>query len=214
MSIETIKLSPKKNGKGYASSYSVSISNKEASDCSLVGNQIIKIIDSSKQEIVIKAKKFTVTLEMLKTIAELKEREKEESNHINQKYFRDRQVRTLQECLNLFMDEHSGKVERSAYKNLEKYLLSLTMENIVDLTLMMYLGRDMDCNMNVEQGEERFLEFFKRYNYLVNGQCKDELVDILLEKGPLLMYLRTGYRLLNAPIGTPVESFFHNWDEM
>lgn len=214
MSIESIKLSPKKNGKGYVSSYSVSVSNKEAQDCQLVGKRIIKIIEPERGEIIIKAKQFTLTVEMLRKIVELKEHEKEESRHINSLYCADNMVTTMSEAFKLFADEQAGIIKRPAYQALEGYLLSLPMENIVDLALLMYLGRDMDCNMDINPGEERFLEFFARYDDVVCGKSKGELVDIVLEKTPLLMYLRTGYRLLTAPLGTSVDSIFHNWDEM
>ena len=214
MSIEAIKLSPKKNGKGYVSSYSVSISGKEAMDCQMVGKQIIKIIDPDRGEIIIKAKQLTLTIEILRKIVELKELEKEESKYINSLYCSDSMAMTASAALMMFADEQAGKLERPAYKKLEAYLLSLSMENIVDLALMMYLGRDMDCNMDTNPGEDRFLEFYDRYDDIVCGKSKDELVDIILEKTPLLMYLRTGYRLLSAPKGTAVDSFFHNWDEL
>ena len=68
--------------------------------------------------------------------------------------------------------------------------------------------------MDINPGEDRFLEFFGRYNDITCGKSKEELVDIILEKTPLLMYLRTGYRLLTAPKGTSVDSFYHNWDEL
>ena len=214
MSIETIKLSPKKNGKGYISSYAVSVSNKEVQECCLAGKRIVKIIDKDRAEIIIKAKQFTLTIEMLRKIAELKELEKEESRQINSMYCADSNIITAVEAFNRFADEQAGKIERSAYRQLETYLLSLTMENIGDLTLKMYLGRDMDCNMNTNPGEERFLEFYDRYDDIVCGKSKENLVDIILEKTPFLMYLRTGYRLLNAPKGSSIDSFFHNWDEM
>ena len=214
MSIETIKLSPKKNGNGYVSSYAVSISNKEVQECSLAGKRIIKIIDKDRAEIIIKAKQFTLTIEMLRKIAELKELEKEEDERIDRLYCANSNTMSMKEAISLFRDEQAGKIKRPAYQQLETYLLSLTMENIVDLTLMMYLGRDMDCNMNTNPGEERFLEFYDRYDDIVCGKEKKTLVHIVLEKTPLLMYLRTGYRLLNAPKGTSIDSFFHNWDEM
>lgn len=214
MPIESIKLSQKKNGKGYISSYSVNISNKEAQACALIGKQIIKIIDSSKNEIVIKAKSFTLTIEMLREIVRLKELEKEESSNIDSKYFANSRIKTMPEMMNRFADEHAGKIARSAYQSLEQYLLSLTVENVADLTLLMYMGRDMDCNMSAPPGEERFLEFFGRYNDLVCGSSKEQLVDILLEKAPLLMYLRMGYRLLTAPVGTSIDSLYHDWNEM
>lgn len=214
MSIETIKLSQKKNGKGYISSYSVSISNKEAQDCQMFGKRIIKIIDPDRGEIILKAKRFTLTIEMLRKIVELKELEKEEDRYIHSLYCADSKAMTMSEAMRMFEDEQTGKLEWPAYNKLEAYLLSLSMENIVDLALMMYLGRDMDCNMDTNPGEDRFLEFYDRYDDVVTGKNKEELVDIILEKTPLLMYLRAGYRLLNAPRGTSIDSFFHNWDEM
>ena len=214
MSVETIKLSQKKNGKGYISSYSVSISNKEAQDCQMVGKRVIKIIAPDQGEIIIKAKQFTLTVEILRKIVELKELEKEESGYIDSLYRANNVAITTSEALKMFGDEQTRKLERPAYKKLEDYLLSLSMENIVDLALMMYLGRDMDCNMDTNPGEDRFLEFYDRYDDAVTGKNKEELVDVILEKNPLPMYLRTGYRLLNAPRGTSIDSFFHNWDEM
>lgn len=214
MPIESIKLSPKKNGKGYVSSYSVSISNKEAMDCQMAGKRIIKIIDKDRAEIIIKAKQFTLTIEVLRKIAELKEFEKAEQAVIHSQYCANGNIMTAAEALKLFEDKHTGAIERPAYHELKGYLLTLSMENIVDLSILMYLGRDMDCNMNTNPGEDRFLEFYDRYDDVVTGKSKKELVDIILEKTPLLMYLRTGYRLLNAPKGTSIDSFFHNWDEM
>ena len=214
MPVESIKLSPKKNGKGYVSSYSVSISSREAQECSLVGKPVIKIIDRNSGEIIIKAKGFTVTLEMLRKIVELKELEKEEQERISRRYYANPKIVTMAEALNRFADEQSGKISYPAYEQLEAYFLSLSMENVVDLALMMYLGRDMDCDMNTQPGEDRFLEFYDRYKGIVCGRSKEELVDMILEKSPLLMYLRNGYRLLMAPEGTSLDSFFHRWDEM
>lgn len=214
MLVEAIKLSPKTNGKGYVSSYSVSISNKEAQECNLAGKRIIKIVDREREEIVIKAKQLTITIEMLKKIAELKELEKAERTAIHNQYCANGKLMTTAESLRLFMDVHSGVVEQPAYRELEGYLRSLSMENIIDLSLMMYLGRDMDCNMDTNPGEDRFLDFYDGYNDIVAGKSKKELIRILLEKTPLLMYLRTGYRLLTAPKGTSIDSFCHNWDEI
>ncbi len=157
---------------------------------------------------------FTLTLEMLRKIVRLKELEKAESEQISKMYRTDSNAMTVTEALKQWQDEQAGKISRPAYKELESYLLSLTMENVVDLTLLMYLGRDMDCNMNLAPGKDRFLEFYDRYSDIVCGRSKEELVDVVLEKTPLLMYLRTGYRLLFAPVGTSADTISHNWDEV
>lgn len=59
--IKPIKLSPKRAGNGYVSSYSVNIGSAEARDCGFVdadGNQLPleKFVDPEKQEIVIRIK--------------------------------------------------------------------------------------------------------------------------------------------------------------
>lgn len=214
MQIETIKLSKKRNGSGYISGCSISISNKEASDCGLEGTSIIKIVDSENHQIIIKQKQFTLTLEILQEIAKLKEAVKIECQEIDAVYFADPISHTLKEHLQLFMDEQNGKVVRPAENALNRFISSLSMENVVDLTLLMYLGRDMDCNMSLQPGTNRFLEFFERNSDIVCGVNKETLADIIMEKGPLLMYLRNGYRLLQAPIGSSLDNFTHNWDEM
>ena len=63
-------------------------------------------------------------------------------------------------------------------------------------------------------GEERFLEFYDRYGYIVYGKRKDELIDILDEKEPLTMYLKVGLKILNAPMGTSLSTITHNWNDM
>lgn len=59
--IKPIKLSPKRAGNGYVSSYSVNIGAKEAKDCGFVdadGNQLPleKFVDLENKEIVIRIK--------------------------------------------------------------------------------------------------------------------------------------------------------------
>ena len=159
-------------------------------------------------------KDFTLTLEVLRKIVELKELEKVESECISKLYHGDTNVITIGKAFVQWQEEQAGMIDRPAYKELESYLLSLTLENIVDLTLLMYLGRDRDCNMYTAPGNARFLEFYNRYTDIVCGKSKETLVDIILEKTPLLMYLRTGYRLLFAPTGASIDDFPHNWDEM
>ena len=68
--------------------------------------------------------------------------------------------------------------------------------------------------MYAAPGNARFLEFYNRYTDIVCGKSKETLVDIIMEEAPLLMYLRTGYRLLFAPVGASIDDFPHNWDEM
>lgn len=56
VNVKPIKLSPKRGGNGYISSYTVNLGVKEAEMCGLLGTgkQIIKIIDPYKKQIIIK----------------------------------------------------------------------------------------------------------------------------------------------------------------
>jgi len=63
MEIKPIKLSPKKNGYGHISSYSINIGATEARKCGFVdsdGNMlpIQKIIDTANNQIIIKLKEY------------------------------------------------------------------------------------------------------------------------------------------------------------
>ena len=72
----------------------------------------------------------------------------------------------------------------------------------------------MDCDMDTNPGEERFINFYDRYGDIVNGMSKEGLIYMILEKVPLVMYLRSGYRLLTAQKGTSIDSFLNNWNDM
>ncbi len=56
MTEKDIKLNPKKNGAGYITSYYVSIGSKEARECGLTDVDIVKIIDTENNQIIIRPK--------------------------------------------------------------------------------------------------------------------------------------------------------------
>ena len=61
METKTIRLSPKKNGKGYTTSYSINIGSAEAKSCGFINSDgkqttIEKIIDSENNQIIIRLK--------------------------------------------------------------------------------------------------------------------------------------------------------------
>lgn len=214
MQMEPIKLSPKRNGKGYISSYSVSISNKEAQLCGLESRRIIKIVDIDNGQIIIKSRRFSLTEDVIEYVMQLKNAVVAETEQFNHIYYADSRVRTMPEMLSQFIDDQTDKVARPAREAFVDYLQGLSLEMIIDLVLLMYLGRDYDCNMNVAPGEDRFMEFYDRYGYIVHGKRKDELIDILDEKEPLTMYLKVGLKILNAPMGTSLSTITHNWNDM
>ena len=214
MQIQPIKLSPKRNGKGYVSSYSVSISPKEAQVCGLTGDRVIKIVDPENKTITIKAKSYCVTDDILNRIYELHKATREEQASINTNYYADSRVRTMTELLINFVDKHDGRCVNNAEVLLENYLQSLPCEVIVDLVLLMYLGRDMDCDLMLEPGEVRFLDSYNYYSYIVHSKSKSDLIDQLVEKSPLSMYLKRGAYLLNLPAGTSLDTVTRRWEDM
>lgn len=215
MRIESIKLSPKKGGNGYVSSYSISIAGKEAETCQLINQRIIKCVDEENHEIIIRAKHFTLTDEVIQTVCQMKRAANQEAQRINRKYCQDPRRMTVSEGFELWYSQQTGKATNTAEAILESFLSDLPMESIVDLTLLMYLGRDLDADMHRNPGEDRFLEFYDRYNYIVLGQEKEALIGIIMEKMPLPIYLESGARILSAPKGTSINDLPGlDWNEL
>lgn len=202
MYIEPIKLSPKRNGKGYTSSYSVNISAKEAQSCGLINSHIIKIVDENSGQIIIKAKDFCVTQDILNTIYTMDQAQKLEQESINKNYYADSRFPTKEEQHAAFLDRLSGKAVNQAKENLIDFLLSLPCEVVCDLRLLMDLGRDETCKMSVSPGLPRFLDFYNYYGYIVNGRSKQENIAMLLTQKQLSRYLKRGMYLLDLPTGT------------
>ena len=72
MEIKKIKLSAKRGGNGYVSSYSVNIGSNEARTCGLVSaeHQILlcKVVDDKNEQIIIKPKRYTLTNETVQSV--------------------------------------------------------------------------------------------------------------------------------------------------
>lgn len=58
MEARTINLSPRKNGQGYSTSYTISIGAKEARDCGFLEEATIieKVVDPENKQIIIRIK--------------------------------------------------------------------------------------------------------------------------------------------------------------
>lgn len=217
MHIETVKLSPKRGGNGYTSSYSFSIGSKEAAACGLIGKRIIKIIDEENGIVSFKAKQFTIKRETINEVTRLKRSEQIEYDKIRARYAKKAESLSgavvwrwsLDDMMQLSVDEAKGKVKRPNRNNLENFLLRLPVETLADLLLLMYLGRDYNVNMNTEPGEERFLNYYDNYNYIVLGLDASVLAAKLMEKAPLIQYLETGLQLLDAPNGTDINELIY-----
>lgn len=194
MRIEQIKLSPKKGGNGYSSSFSVSIAASEATACNLTEGLVIKIIDEIAQTIILKRKQYTLTSEIIEKVIALKTAANEEykSNTNPGSY-------SYKNMVDDFLEQITNPKDRPAQNAFEAYLFSLPIETLGDLVLLMYMGRDYSANMSIEPGEKRFLDYYETYSYIILGKEQEVLVSILDEKTPLPRYLATGAELLFAP---------------
>lgn len=204
MKIEAIKLSPKKGGNGYVSSYSISIGRKEAEACQLLNKRIIKCVDEENHEIIIRAKQYCLTIDIIQTVCQMKRDADKEKRLIKSKYCTEPCSFSMSEGMELWKALWSGKEVNLSEESLKAYLSKLPIETIADLVLLMYMGRDFDADMQQEPGEKRFLEFYDRYNDTVLGREKDVLIRTLIGKLPLSIYLESGVRILNAPKGTSI----------
>ncbi len=209
MKMTSIKLSPKKNGKGYASSYSVNISTGEAQRCNLETGRVIKLVDTERKQIIIKSKEVLLDRNVINHIILLKRAAIAEEEQSANQYRSSSGRMTSEEAARYFLDRHTGKINQVASTEFIHYLQSLSLEMIADIVLLMYMGRDYDCNMSISPGDERFLEFYDRYQYIVEGRTKDDLIVILDEKDPLPMYLETGLLLMNASIGVSIDEMLY-----
>lgn len=214
MRMESIKLSPKKGGNGYVSSYSVSIAQSEAKLCHLPRQHVIKIVDTEKQEIIIRAKHYTLTSEIIQTVCKLKRLHNQESNSNRKALFKDTLLISLEEYGKIQESQASGELPSDAERNLKQYLADLPLETLTDLTLVMYMGRQFDADLEKAPGEERYLEYFERYGSSVLGQEKEVLEEVLFGKIPLPSFLEAGERILFAPKGTDVNDLPRlSWSE-
>ena len=217
MHIESVKLSPKKGGNGYVSSFSFSIGSKEAAACGLIGKRIIKIIDEKNGVVSFKAKHFTIEPRIVEEVIRLKKDEQLEDDEISDQYAEKWEFPSgtigrewsYSDMVKLYLDEASGKVVRPKRDRLERFLLSLPIETLADLVLLMYIGRDYNVDMDSEPGEERFLQFYDTYSSIVLGADSDMLADKIMEKTPLVKYLETGMQLLNASKGTDIDELLY-----
>ena len=81
MKADRVKLTAKRGGNGYVSGYATSISGSEAEKCALLKTgRVIKIADDRNECLVIKAKHYTLTDEIIDKTAALGKAAAEELN--------------------------------------------------------------------------------------------------------------------------------------
>lgn len=197
MEIKKIKLSAKRGGNGYVSSYSVNIGSNEARTCGLISEEqpilLCKVVDDENEQIIVKPKRYTLTDEMVQTVISA--------------------ANDLQNASNLQIQavphKHGGIIDmsdipepnqdvRKARAALEEVLMSLSYEEITDLVTLMLTGADKDADMTLDRAK-RFLDYWA---YLSDGNLfnsKESMIAYMMEKRPLAQYLQSGLDILNEP---------------
>ena len=219
MEIKKIKMSPKKGGNGFVSSYSINIGSNEAKECGLVTASakkvIVKIIDPENQQIIIKEKKYTLTDEILHKVMGYSI----SSNELNEKMERslpNTQVGEGYLVIDICDIPIPGLDTDNPYANelhaLEKefyeYLLSLPCEALTDIMTLMYMGRNHDADMTLPS-TQRFADYWESLE--ISGCFSDgpeAIASQIMDKTPLVQYLQNGRRILMEPVQTemPAES--------
>lgn len=227
MEIKKIKMSPKKGGNGFVSSYSVNIGSNEAKECGLVDDMvqkvIVKIVDPSNHQITIKEKAYTLTDEILHTVMDYATK----SNELTLQM--ELSLPSTQVCdgyrvidfseipiPGIDTDNPYANELRTLEREFYEYLLSLPYESLTDLITLMYMGRDADADMTLPPAQ-RFADY---WSYMENigcfsGGC-EVIASQMMDKTPLAQYLQNGRRILLADvqyIGTTADDAEENYDE-
>ena len=200
--IRKIRLSPKKGGNGFVSSYSVNIGSDEAKECGMIvdGEQnplIIKCIDAAQQRTIIQVKRITFSKEIIEHIISLS-RDANRLREIMMSKIPEEDKGRLSAIPDVSPDSENpdGRNVYEADKKLRDYLLSLSHEMITDIMTLMYIGRNQDANESLK-AEEKFLDYWE---YLYDASCFEggmySLVTHIADKAPLYEYLREGLRII------------------
>ena len=210
MEIKKIKLSAKRGGNGYVSSYSVNIGSNEARTCGLVSaeHQILlcKVVDDKNEQIIIKPKRYTLTNETVQSVISTADQLRKIS---------DLQLGSvpcvIQGLIDISDIPEPDEDVRRAEAELERVLMDLSYEEVTDLVTLMLIGREDDADLTLE-GPERFLDSGGYLSERGVFNAKESLVDYMVEKMPLPEYLRKGLEILEKPVRTETElEDFDEW---
>lgn len=211
MEIKKIKMSPKKGGNGFVSSYSVNIGSTEAKECGLVDDAaqkvIVKVVDPDNHQITIKEKHYTLTDEILHTVMDYSTK----SNELTLQM--ELSLPSTQTCdgyrvidfseipiPGLDTDNPIANELHALDKEFYEYLLSLPYEALTDLITLMYMGRDADADMTLPS-MRRFADYWA---YMENIGCfsegREAIASQVMDKTPLVQYLQNGRRILFADV--------------
>lgn len=107
------------------------------------------------------------------------------------------------------IDATCGKREKMSDAEFEKDLARLPVEVLVDLVLIMYIGQELNADMESAPGEDRFLAYFAQHKSLVNRKSEKDLAKALVNKVPVIRCLRDGYEILHLPKGADLCKWMH-----
>ena len=210
MEIKKIKLSAKRGGNGYVSSYSVNIGSNEARTCGLVSAEhpilLCKVVDDENEQIIIKPKRYTLTNETVQSVISTADQLRKIS---------DLQLGSvpcvIQGIIDISDIPEPDEDVRRAEAELERVLMDLSYEEVTDLVTLMLIGREDDADMTLE-GPERFLDYWGYLSERGVFKAKESLVNYMVEKMPLPEYLRKGLEMLEKPVRTETElEDFDEW---
>ena len=180
MEIKKIKLSAKRGGNGYVSSYSVNIGSNEARTCGLVSAEhpilLCKVVDDENEQIIIKPKRYTLTNETVQSVISTADQLRKIS---------DLQLGpvpcVIQGIIDISDIPEPDEDVRRAEAELERVLMDLSYEEVTDLVTLMLIGREDDADMTLE-GPERFLDYWGYLSERGVFNAKESLVDYMVEK--------------------------------
>ena len=175
MEIKKIKLSAKRGGNGYVSSYSVNIGSNEARTCGLVSAEhpilLCKVVDDENEQIIIKPKRYTLTNETVQSVISTADQLRKIS---------DLQLGSvpcvIQGIIDISDIPEPDEDVRRAEAELERVLMDLSYEEVTDLVTLMLIGREDDADMTLE-GPERFLDYWGYLSERGVFNAKESLVD-------------------------------------
>ena len=211
MEIKRIKLSPKKGGNGFISSYSVNIGSSEARECELIGatynKVIIKIVDPNNHQIVIKEKQCTLNEEVLHKVMGYASR----SNELNirmelslpgtQVHDGYREVNLAEiPILGIDTDNPYANELHALEREFYEYLLNLPYEMLTDLLTLMYMGRDQDADMTLPS-TQRFADYWGSLDTVgCFSEGSEAIASQMMDKMNLSQYLQVGRRIMLAEV--------------
>lgn len=210
MEIKEIKLSAKKGGNGYVSSYSVNIGSNEAQICGLISTDepvlLCKVVDDENKQIILKPKRYTLTEDVTQKVI---------LAAMRYRVIAEAETKPKSLIIGGMIDitdiQEPNESVRKAEAELEKVLMDLSYEEITDLVTLMLIGRENDADMTLES-TKRFLDYWR---YLLDRGVfhdKERLIDYMVEKAPLHEYLQRGLEILKRPIQAQAESTdFDEW---